>query len=180
MNRNRKTTLLIAAALIVLAGGLLWTVLTVPPERAEAPEEPKAMEYQSNFLSEEKNGRVLWDLKAESTTVDMATQGTAFKNPVGHYYQEDGTVLTLTAPSGVYDSATKNVKLFGGVHATTTDGGDLKGEALEWIAGEDRLIATGQAVFLRPGLEVRGDKIEARAAFTVFRAEGNAYIKKEK
>ena len=177
---NRKTTLLIAAAILVLAAGLFWTVLTVPPEPPEAPKEPKAMEYQSNFLSEEKNGRVIWDLKAESTTVDMATQGTLFKNPVGHYYQEDGTVLTLTAPSGVYDSATKNVKLFGGVHATTTDGGDLKGEALEWIAGEDRLIAAGKAVLLRPDLEVRGDKIEARAAFTVFRAEGNAYIKKEK
>ena len=176
---NRKTTLLIAAALIVLVVGILWTVFTVPPEPADTPEEPKAMEYQENFLSEEKNGRVIWDLRAEPSTVDMATQGTIFKNPVGHYYREDGMVLTLTAPGGTYDSGTKNVKLSGGVKAATTDGSTLTSDELAWVAGEDRLIATGNAVFLQPGFEVRGNKIETREAFTVFRAEGNAYVKKE-
>ena len=48
---NRKRTLLILAAVIVLMVGIAWTVLTVPEEPADAPEEPKAMEYQSNFLS---------------------------------------------------------------------------------------------------------------------------------
>ena len=176
---NRKRTPLIVAALFALAAGIAWTVFTVPEEPAEAPEEPKAMEYQSNFLSEEKNGRVIWDLAAESSTVDMATQGTIFKNPVGHYYREDGTVLTLTAPGGRYDSGTKNVKLSGGVKAVATDGSTLTSEELEWVAGEDRLIATGSAVFSQPGIEVRGNKIEAQAAFTIFRAEGHAYIKKE-
>ena len=176
---NKKTTLLIAAALIILAVGLAWTGLTIPSEPAESPEEPRAMEYQSNFLSEEKNGRVIWDLRSESTTVDMATQATVFKNPIAHYYREDGTVLTLTAPDGTYASDTKNVKLFGGVKATVTDGSALTSNALEWVAGEDRLVATGKAVLSRPGIEARGDKIEAQEAFTVFRAEGNAYIKKE-
>lgn len=176
---NRKSTPLILASVIVLTVGIAWTVLTVPQEPADAPEEPKSMEYQENFLSEEKNGRVIWDLRAESSTVDMATQGTVFKNPVGHYYREDGTVLTLTAPGGAYDSATRNVKLSGGVKATTTDGSTLTSDELEWVAGEDRLIATGNAVFVQPELEVRGHKIEAQAAFTVFRAEGNAYVKKE-
>ena len=177
---NRKSTILIAAAVLLLAVGIFWTVVTVPEEAPEeAPDEPKIMEYQSNFLSEERHGRVIWDIKAEATSVDMTTQATVFKNPVGHYYQEDGNVLTLTAASGTYDSATKNVKLSGGAKATTSDGGVLTSDTLEWVAGEDRLVAAGKAGLTRQDLEARGDKIEAREAFSVFRAEGSAYIKKE-
>ena len=176
-----KAKLLIAAMVLALAGLILWTVLTVPePKTAEEPAKPPNVEYHSNTITEEKNGRRIWDITAETTATDIVTQATTFSNAVGHYYQEDGTVITLTAPTGIYDNDTRNIKLVGGVRATSTGGAELVSDTLEWVATEDRLIAGGQAKLTRPGLWAEADRIEAWAGFTAFRAIGNAHLVKEK
>lgn len=177
---NKKLRIFIAAAAVLLLGGIAWTVLTIPePPEESSDAAPPVMEYQTSVLSEERDGRMLWELRADSMQMDVGTQVTSLIRPVARYYQADGSVLTLTAPEGSYSNLTQNVLLSGGVQATMTDGSELLSESLAWVAGEDRLVATGQAVFRRTDLEVRGDKIEARQAFSVFRAEGNAQVKKE-
>ncbi len=89
-------------------------------------------------------------------------------------------VVTLTAPKGVYASESKNIKLMGGVHVTTTEGAELVSDALEWVASEDRLVATGNAKLTQPGVLAEADRIEAWARFTAFRASGNARLVKER
>lgn len=179
---NDKAKLLVMAAAAVMAGLVAWTVFTVPPEPKEtdAPSEPKNVEYHANTITEEKNGRRIWDIKADMSVTDVVTQATTFKNAEGHYYQENGTVITLTAPEGVYASDTNNIKLLGGVRATTTEGAELVSDALEWVASEDRLVATGRAKLTRPGVSAEADRIEAWAGFTAFRASGNAHLVKER
>ncbi len=179
---NDKAKLLVLAAVVILAGMIAWTVFTVPPEpkATDEPAKPQNVEYHANTITEEKNGRRVWDIKADTSITDVVTQATTFKNALGHYYQEDGTIVTLTAPEGVYASDTKNIKLLGGVRATTTDGSELISDALEWVAAEDRLVATGKAKLTRPGVMAEADCIEAWEGFTRFRAAGNARLVKER
>ncbi len=179
---NDKAKLLVLAAVAFLVGMIGWTVLTIPPEPKETgePVERKNVEYHSNTITSERNGRRIWDIKADTSVTDVVTQDTTFTNAVGHYHQENGTIVTLSAPSGVYASNTNNIKLTGGVRATSTEGAELVSESLEWVAAEDRLVATGKAKLTKPGVLVEADRIEAWAGFTAFRASGNAHLVKER
>ena len=89
-----------------------------------------------------------------SSTMDIKTQASTFKDVKGKYYFPDGKVMTLTAPEGSYDSKTKNVKLKGGVTATTSDEAKLTSKELEWVSGKSRLIASGEARISQPGMKL--------------------------
>lgn len=182
-NKGRSKAVLAAAA-AGFAGLIAWTVLSVPkppPPEEEIPREAREMEYGVNTIREETaDGRLVWELTTESSRVDVNTQASSFENAAGKYYFADGRVLTITAPSGVYDSKSRNVKLTGGVQAETTDGERLTSRVLEWVAAEDRLIATENARFTKPGFSVTADKIEGWSGFSRFRATGRAHLVKEK
>ena len=71
MSKKAKTlVVLIGAAVIIL---IVWTVSTIPePPPATPPEPPgSTMSYDGNTLSEEKNGRKIWDLTADHIDVDV-------------------------------------------------------------------------------------------------------------
>lgn len=179
MGNRGKTILGVLAAVVV--GFVIWTVTTVPkPPAEEKKTGPVEMEYGANTIREEKGGRLVWELTTESSSMDINTQATKFKNATGKYCFEDGRVLTVKAPSGSYDSAKHRVKLSGGVTAEISDGTKLVGETLEWVETDGRLVAEGNARVSRPDILATGDRIEAWDQFENIRATGHAHIEKVK
>lgn len=180
MNRKKMA---IWGGLLLFAVFVAWTVLSVPDHPAPVPEnerKPVEMTYGQNTIREEAGGKLLWELTTASTAMDMKSQATRFTDAKGKYYFPDGKALTLTAPSGNYDSKTKNVKLSGGVTAVMSDGTKLTSKELEWVSGKDLLVATGDARVEQPGMRLEADRIEGWDEFKAFRATGKVHFVQEK
>ena len=132
---DRKKVVALGAAVTAFAAFAAWTALSIPdPPPVQETSQQQEMEYGKNVIREEVGGKLVWELVTSSSTVDMNTQTTVFKNAKGKYYFADGKELTLTAPEGNYNGETKNVKLWGGVTALMSDGTKLTSKELEWLA----------------------------------------------
>lgn len=178
---ERKKLIVLGAVIAAFTAFAAWAVFTVPdaPPPADNSAKVREMEYGENVIREEIGGKVLWEITTSSSSMDIQTQATKFKDVKGKYYLADGKAVTLTASEGSYDSKTRNVKLTGGVTAVTTDGEKLTSKELEWVSGKDRLVATGGARVSQPGIFVEADRIETWNQFQEFRATGHAHLVQE-
>ena len=136
----------LAAAFGVLAVGLIiWSVYSVP-EAPVVQEETgkKIMTYDGNTISEEKNGRKIWEITSEHMEVDVKTQDMTMSGITGHFYAEDGSVADLKADNGVYGGKSKDVKLTGNIKVTNSDGAVLTCEEMQWLNKKEILAAIGK------------------------------------
>ena len=170
----------LAAVIAVLAAGLVvWAVATVPDAPKIVPQpDKKTMSYDGNTISEEKNGRKIWELTSEHIEVDVDTQDVTMQGITGHFYAEDGKVAELKAESGVYGGKSKDIKLTGGIVVTYSDGAILVSKELEWKSQEEILTALGDVKSVREDLLITADKIENSDSFNKVKAVGHAHLEK--
>ena len=170
----------LAAVIAVLAAGLVvWAVATVPDAPKIVPQpDKKTMSYDGNTISEEKNGRKIWELTSEHIEVDVDTQDVTMQGITGHFYAEDGKVAELKAESGVYGGQSKDIKLTGGIVVTYSDGAILVSKELEWKSQEEILTALGDVKSVREDLLITADKIESSDSFNKVKAVGHAHLEK--
>ena len=175
---NRAKAL--AAVIAALAVGLVvWAVATVPDAPKIVPQpENKTMSYDGNTISEEKNGRKIWELTSEHIEVDVDTQDVTMQGITGHFYAEDGKVAELKAESGVYGGKSKDIKLTGGIVVTYSDGAILVSKEMEWKSQEEILTALGDVKSVREDLLITADKIESSDSFNKVKAVGHAHLEK--
>ena len=170
----------LAAVIAALAVGLVvWAVATVPDAPKIVPQpDKKTMSYDGNTISEEKNGRKIWELTSEHIEVDVDTQDVTMQGITGHFYAEDGKVAELKAESGVYGGKSKDIKLTGGIVVTYSDGAILVSKELEWKSQEEILTALGDVKSVREDLLITADKIESSDSFNKVKAVGHAHLEK--
>lgn len=170
----------LAAVIAVLAAGLVvWAVATVPDAPKIVPQpDKKTMSYDGNTISEEKNGRKIWELTSEHIEVDVDTQDVTMQGITGHFYAEDGKVAELKAESGVYGGKSKDIKLTGGIVVTYSDGVILVSKEMEWKSQEEILTALGDVKSVREDLLITADKIESSDSFNKVKAVGHAHLEK--
>lgn len=177
MSNRAKALAAIIAALAV--GLVVWAVATVPDAPKIVPQpEHKTMSYDGNTISEEKNGRKIWELTSAHIEVDVDTQDVAMQDITGHFYAEDGKVAELKAESGVYGGKSKDIKLKGGIFVTYSDGAILVSKELEWKNQEEILTALGDVKSVREDLLITADKIESSDSFNKIKAIGHAHLEK--
>lgn len=176
MNRNEKILLAIIA--IAFTCLVVWVVSTTPdtPPALEKVEPPKTMEYEGNTISEEVNGVKIWDLTASKVIVDIEKQQSYLNNIVGHFYQNDGSSIELTAETGLYDQTTQNVHIEGKVVVTTSKGAKLTSDKLDWNNKEGILTATDKVKISKDDIRASGDMALSKDGFTNFIIKGNAHI----
>ena len=170
----------LAAVIAALAVGLVvWAVATVPDAPKIVPQpDKKTMSYDGNTISEEKNGRKIWELTSEHIEVDVDTQDVTMQGITGHFYAEDGKVAELKAESGVYGGKSKDIKLTGGIVVTYSDGAILVSKEMEWKSQEEILTALGDVKSVREDLLITADKIESSDSFNKVKAVGHAHLEK--
>lgn len=177
MNKQLAIVLLIAAALI---GGVLYWALyeEAPRPEAEEParEAPSALSYLGNTLSEERDGKKVWELTANVIEIDAKTKNAVLKEIQGTFYQDNGRFVTIEAPEALYDVKTKDISITGNATARSNDGAELTANKLFW-AGDAQVFSGEGGVRLQRGdTVIVGDKIESDAGFRKFKVSGNARI----
>lgn len=179
MTKNHK--ILIGGLLALLAILCIWTVTTIPDAPQEAPEEgPRVMTYTGNTISAEQDGKILWELTAETMEVDVDTQDMVITNMDGKFYTEDGRTLQLKAPKANYSEKQKFLTAEGGIVGDSTDGMHVRSEKLEWNGAENLLALIGKAEVRRDtdALLAQGDRIESADSFNLFKIIGHAHLEK--
>ena len=149
-----------------------------PPQKAPVEDGPKVMSYDNNTISEEKDGKKIWELTSESMTVDVDTKNVELTGLSGKFYEEDGRVVSVTAAHGTYDNKTKDIQVDGDVTIETTDGAALTCGKLLWTEAEGKLTAAEDAYIKQDDMQARADRIESTNGFSHFKAIGKAHIVK--
>lgn len=176
----KKTIGIVIACVIILASGLYY-FLKDEPLPSNPPEEPKSQQasklsYLGNSITEEKDGKRLWELKAESMEIDVDTKNVQIKNLIGTFYQEKGGSIEITAPEAFLDSKTKEITMSVKVKATASDGGTFMANELRWSSKEQKAYGTGNVVFTKEDTVITGDKIESDSNMEKVKVFGNAKV----
>ncbi|MCR5757063.1 MAG: LPS export ABC transporter periplasmic protein LptC [Selenomonas sp.] len=178
---DKKRKFLLGVGIVLFAALVVWAVTTVP-EPPAAPDKPaqsgKIMSYDGNEISEEKNGRKIWDLTAEHIEVDVDTRDVALENLSGHFYAEDGRIVEVKADKGKYAEATKDIVITGNVSVKNSDGAQLTSDELRWEAQKERLAAVGSARAVKEDMLATGDRIESTDGFNKIKITGKAHLAK--
>ncbi len=178
---SKKGKLLLAAAVFFFALLVVWAVRTVPePPPIIKDDTPKVMTYDQNTISEEKAGKKIWELTAESTTVNVDNEDILMNVLTGHFYAEDGRIVTITADKGAYSHGSRDIWVTGNVKVTTSDGAELTADEFHWSAKEEKLTAKGNAKATKEDMKLTADEIESTDGFNIVKAKGKAHIEKGK
>lgn len=181
----KKGTYLISACIILLLAGILYYF--VKDEPMLPPKEPKqqaknvqgtTLSYIGNKIVEEKDGKPLWELGAESIEVDINGDKTQLNAIKGVFYQENGGKIDITAPKAVVDNKTKNIVMTGKVKAVASDGASFTSQEVQWFSEEKRFYGQGEVVLTKDDTVMTGEKIESNANMEKIKVYGNAKVVK--
>lgn len=178
----KKTTgSIIACVIMILVGGLYYFLKDEPLVPKTPPTEPEVQQtsklsYAGNSIIEEKDGKRLWELKADSIEVDVTTKNIQMKNLVGTFYQENGGKIEITAPEAFLDSKTKDITMSTQVRAVASDGGNFTAKDVRWSGNEKRFSGNGDVVLTKEDTVITGDKIESDSNMEKVKVYGNAKV----
>ena len=164
---------------------VVWAVRTTPPTPPpmEKVTPPTVMEYEGNTITEEQDGRIVWELTCEKMKLDMLTQNVELDGISAKLYQRDKetdaeTTWELTAAKGVYYQVNKVIHVEGEVVVTNTDGAKLLSEKLDWFADQEILIASGNVKISKDDMRAFGDTAYFQIALNKVGLMGNAKVLK--
>lgn len=175
-----KKNIFIGLGIAALAAVITWAVTTVPqsPPPTVEKSNSQVMTYDGNTISEEKNGKKIWELTAEHIEVDIKTQNATLTNLTGQFFAQDGRIVTLQADEGSFDNETKDIAIKGHVQITNSDGASLSSDELKWQSQAELLTAVGNAVIKKDDLQATGESITSSDGFNKIKIAGKAHLSK--
>lgn len=178
---STREKILVAIVIIFFVCVVVWVVRSTPkePPPIEKFDPPTVMEYEGNTITEEKDGKIIWELTCDKLRVDSITQDMELIGVKGKFYEEDKT-WNLTAAKGIYDQTGKIIYVEGDVVITNSDGAELLSDELIWLSEKEILTAIGNVkVTNDDGAKLHSDKLEWFTAEEKLIATGNVKISKE-
>ena len=178
----KKTTyLMIAFSVLFLVGGLYYFVKDEPlvpqtPAVVEKVDQVSTSSYVGNSIKEEKDGKPLWEIAAETIEIDVTTKNVNMKNIKGTFYQTNGGKIDITAPGAVLDSKSKDIVMTGKVQAIASDGATFTAQQTHWSGQQRTFYGSGDVVLTKDGSVMTGDNIESDADMAKMKVYGNAKI----
>lgn len=175
---EKKYKILIVICVGFFCGLVAWAIATTPtePPPSEKIEPPSKMTYESNTITEEKNGVKLFELNSSKMMVDALTQNAEIEDVQGRFYQEDGSFIELTAKYGLYNRQTGDVHVEGEVKVTDSKGATLTSGKLDWSGKDEILTATENVKLSKDDMRAFGDYAEATNGLRHFKLKGNAKV----
>lgn len=179
----KKNTYLISACVImILASGLYYFFKDeafYQKEAATPKEEPvTTMSYIGNSIIEEKDGKKIWELAAETIEIDANTKNIMLKNIKGTFYQDNGGKIDITAPTATMDNKTKDIVMSGKVNAIASDGATFVAQETHWLGKEQLFYGSGDVLVTKDDTIMSGDKIESDKNMVKIKVSGHAKILK--
>lgn len=167
--------LLIAA---IVAGGLYYFFREEPLEEKKQESVVTRMAFSGSELTEDQDGKRLWELTARVIEVDPKTRLVYMTDLKGKLYRTDGTKIVLTAKSAVVDPTSRNMELPEGLEMTADDGAGLKADKGRYVAKERKIYASGSVRATRDDAVLTADELETDDKFEMIMVKGNARIVK--
>ncbi|MFQ5464756.1 MAG: LPS export ABC transporter periplasmic protein LptC [Thermodesulfobacteriota bacterium] len=159
MNRKIKVGLTAFIVLSVAALALLVALRYRSENRVTVTfNENKDIEVKIEKIhySGNRDGRLEWELKADSATRTRGDGLAAFETVSFVYYTAEGDRITLEAPRGSYDEARGVIDASGGVTVSSSSGYTVRSESMRYSVGS-REITSGSRVEIASGtMEVSG------------------------
>ena len=172
--KNNKTVLAaIVGALVILVG--LGYFLYGDVEVATTGPTGNSISFNGTELKEEKNGQLIWSVKAEKISVDQTTKVITLEQVTGTVHK-DGSVLTVKAPHGLVSSDHGKISLTGGIEATSDTGASLRTEGLEYISKEQKFTSTSKFIYTDSESSLEGDALEGDVVLQKVIAKGHAKL----
>ena len=182
---STREKILAATVVIFFVCVVVWAVRTTPPTppTMEKVEPPTVMEYEGNTLTEEKDGRIIWELTCEKMRLDLLTQNVELYGISAKFYQldkekDEEKTWELTAAKGIYYQVNKVIHVEGDVLVTNSDGAELVCDKLDWFADMEMLIANGNVKISKDDMRAYGDMAYSQTALSKVGIIGNAKILK--
>lgn len=179
----KKTTYLIIACVVLFLGGCLYYFLKDEPVTPKEPvqvatSESTSLSYVGNSITEEKDGKRLWELQAETIDIDSNTKNMKFKNIKGVFYQDNGGKIDISAPEAAVDSKTKEIVMVGKIKAIASDGTTFAAQEIRWSNLEQRFYGSGDVSLTQDDTVMTGDQIESDRNMSKIKVSGHANIVK--
>lgn len=180
MSKKGKAIVAISSVLLVIL--IVWAVTNIPngPQNEPAPLDQRVVSFDGNTISQEKDGRILWTIKAEDIEMDIDTKNASLTNVKATFNFEDGRTVELTAPKATYEDKTHQLIVVNGVAGKSSDGGKFSCQEVEWLPAEDTLAMKGDArlEYEKEHVKATADRIESSNGFKKFKAVGGAHFEK--
>ena len=129
-------------------------------------------------LTESKDGAKSWEVYAATGHYDFQKVVATLSDIVGNYYEKGEVVMSFTAPSGSYNSETKELKLFGGVKIVGKENARVTTNSISWVTSDDKIRAEGNIVINRANeVTALANKGSVSTDFKNFELYDNAEIR---
>ena len=173
-----KKIMAVIALFAVLIGGFIWYISDEGPDitqkvKKQMPD--RMMSYSGNVLKEEKNGKLIWEVTAETMQIDIQTNAVKMQNMKGTFYREDGTITKLEADKASYNQKKNIITMEGAIEASQSDGGLLKADKARYDGKKKHLYCDGNVEVKKDGYLVTGDHMIADQKSGKIRVDGNAH-----
>ncbi|MCX7970203.1 MAG: LPS export ABC transporter periplasmic protein LptC [Negativicutes bacterium] len=175
MSISRSIRKYLAGLLVVAAvGSVVWYVIRPVPPPLPGPGTRKTgdISMTGNELRGERDGKMVWQLRADTVEVDQDTQDSRLTTIAGEIFRDDGSVIHVVADRGLVD-ARRNFLLSGNIVAHSDDGMRLSCREMGMRTAENRVWARDGVEFSKPGFSLKCDLITSDAQLINLRAEGN-------
>lgn len=130
--------------------------------------------FAGTSITEEQNGRKVWELNAETIEADTGGKQIYLKKIKGVFYQENGGKVELTALEGILDTKTHDITLQGDMKVASSDGAVFTAPKGSYVDQTKTFTGTGGITLTHDDTIITGDRIDADTSMEQIKVHGNA------
>ncbi|NIS67938.1 MAG: LPS export ABC transporter periplasmic protein LptC [Proteobacteria bacterium] len=145
--------LALALSLVLLIN---WRRAAPYMKAIDIPQLKADLEVGNLFLTEEKEGKILWELEAKIAQSFEEGKRTLLEDLRVTLYNADGRVLTLRGDRGRIDEKTRDIEVEGGILVTSSDGLSLRTNSLQYQHERREIFTSAPVRIDGKGVEISG------------------------
>lgn len=173
MKKHKKLIISVAFILLIALG--VYALFKENGNLVITGDMSPAVEFNDIDLNEEKDGKVIWNLKARHVKMEN-DKNTAYLTDIEGFFAEDGNELFLKAKKGIVKRVEQTVKLEGDIVGKTKDGLILQAKNLSYD-GKKQILSTDQSfVVEKDGRVLTADSFTADRVLEKIMAKGHAKL----
>lgn len=174
MTKKQRRFLIIGIVCAIVVG-LYFLFADDVARRNAASSDQSRVVINDMDMREEKNGEIIWYLKADRVTLD-ANKQQAHLEQVEGYFKNGKDELKITAKNGLVDREKKTVHLEGEVKGRTNDGAVLTSPLLDYDSTKQILSSSKPFRLERDGKVLTADSFTADRILEEVKAKGHAKL----
>ncbi len=173
---KKHKTLLIAGLIILLVISGLYFLFKEDEDISKAGGEPKQlMEFSDIDLNEEKDGKVIWNLKVQHVKIEN-NRNVVHLTGIDGFFANEENELKITAKEGLMKRNEQLIYLEGEVEGKTKDGLILHAKNLTYDGNKQILSTDRSFVAEKDGRILTADSFTADRVLEKIVAKGNARL----